>query len=203
LARQAGSYRDVKRFAASSTGYRLHYPSGQAADAWRLAYPMAFEDEVDQSAVDHGVERALVWAIMREESSFDPGVESWANAIGLMQLLLPTAKSVAQRLGLQVNRRNLRNPEINISLGAAYLSTLSRKFRHPALAIAGYNAGEGAVARWLTQWNSGQDLDLFIESIPYDQTRGYTKRVLSSYATYSFLYSGSPRQIPQISLNLP
>lgn len=203
LALQAGSYRDVKRFAASSTRYRLHYPAGQAADAWRLAYPMAFEDEVDQSAVDHGVERALVWAVMREESSFDPGVESWANAIGLMQLLLPTAKSVAQRLGLKVNRRNLRKPEINISLGAAYLSALSKKFRHPALAIAGYNAGEGAVGRWLAQWSSGQDLDLFIESIPYDQTRGYTKRVLSSYATYSFLYSGAPRQIPRISLILP
>ncbi|MCU0661333.1 MAG: transglycosylase SLT domain-containing protein [Myxococcota bacterium] len=202
LARQAGYYNDVKRFAVTAAGSRLHYPSGQDEDAWKLSYPKAFEDEVEQASLDSGTERALVWAVMREESSFDPLTESWANAIGLMQLLLPTAKGIGQRLGLKVNRKTLVRPEVNIAIGAAYLSALSERLGHLALVIAGYNAGEGAVGRWLGQW-AGQDLDLFVESIPYDQTRGYTKRVLSSYAAYSFLY-GAPRgQIPKIPLALP
>jgi soluble lytic murein transglycosylase len=129
---------------------------------------------------------------MREESGFAAGVESWANAIGLMQLILPTARGMAKRLKLdaKINGKTLRDPATNIRLGAAYLAYLSEEFDgHPALAIAGYNAGEGAVRKWRAA-KPEQGLDMFVESIPFSQTRGYAKRVLATFATYKFLYGG-------------
>lgn len=182
--------------------WKQRYPSGNDLERWTLAYPIAFEEEVAAASRESGVDRALLWAVMREESGFNSRVESWANAIGLMQLILPTAKAMGRRLEIAVNRKSLKDPATNIRLGAAYLSYLQEKFDgHPVLVIAGYNAGEGAVGRWLED-HPGADLDMFVESIPFKQTRGYTKRVLSSLATYGFLY-GENRPVITPPMKLP
>ncbi|MBW2276617.1 MAG: transglycosylase SLT domain-containing protein [Deltaproteobacteria bacterium] len=203
LFRRMGQYTEARQVASGLSGdWRSRYPAGEDLVRWTLAYPTAFEDEVATAAEESGVDPALLWAVMREESGFNAKIESWANAIGLMQLIMPTAKSMGRRLDIKVNKKALRTPETNIRLGAAYLAFLSEKFdSHEALMIAGYNAGEGAVARWLDD-HPDAELDEFVELIPYHQTRGYTKRVLATLATYKFLY-GDNRPLLTPELDLP
>ncbi len=189
ILRDAGQFHKAGQVAShAGKGWKQRYPVGYDFSYWNIAYPVAYEDQVLQASRESDIPPELVWAVMREESGFDPQVESWANAIGLMQLILPTARRVGKNLGIRVNRRTLRRPSVNIALGSAYLAHLKGKFKgHPVLMIAGYNAGEGAVERWLKE-RPGVDLDLFVEEIPYSQTRGYTKRVIATLATYLFLY---------------
>ena len=125
-------------------------------------------------------------AIMREESAFSPKTESFANAIGLTQMLVKTAKRFSD--GAPVTRDVLLDPAKNVELGARFLGFLWKHFDGTApLTIAGYNAGEAAVDRWLGD-RGDLDMDEFMETIPYDETRNYTKRVLASYFAYSWLY---------------
>ncbi len=182
--------------------YRKDYPLGKVFRRWSVAYPKAFTHFVRLYGKREGMQPQLVWAIMREESGFMPTVESWANAVGLMQLLIRTAqRSSSSRMA--VTRKRLMDPAVNIKLGCAYLGFLYRSFHHvPALAIAAYNAGEGAVLGWLKRFGS-IPLDEFVDRIPYDQTRNYTKRVLSSLFTYSVLYQPAHHRIPRMSLVLP
>jgi soluble lytic murein transglycosylase len=103
--------------------------------------------------------------------------------------MVPTAQEVARRLKLgKVSRASLTDASLNIRLGAHYLGQLVRQFDGSvALALAAYNAGGGAVNRWLEQ-RPGLELDEFVEEIPIEETRGYVKRVLRSYAAYRLLY---------------
>jgi soluble lytic murein transglycosylase len=162
--------------------------------AWRIAYPPAYRDDVKRWAPPAGVPVDLLQALMREESALDPRVVSPAGAIGLTQLMLPTAQSVARSLGLgRPSRGDLSRPDLNIRIGARYLGELIRRFDGSvALALASYNAGGGAVSRWLDA-RRGLELDEFVEEIPVEETRGYVKRVLRSYAAYRLLY-GSPSE---------
>ncbi len=156
---------------------------------WWLAWPRAYEAAV-APAPDLGVERELVWAIMREESSFRPRVHSSAGAIGLMQLMPGTAARVAQRTGLpEPDEAALETPETNVALGTRYLAELAQRMdgRISAM-IASYNAGPRAVAGWLAKQRPGIEDDVFVEDIPYGQTRSYTRRVLRSYWLYQRLY---------------
>jgi soluble lytic murein transglycosylase len=102
--------------------------------------------------------------------------------------MLPTARQWARRLAMpRPDRTALTVPATSIRIGAAYLGALLKQFDgSPALALAAYNAGENAVARWRGA-APGQELDEFVEEIPYDETRGYVKRVLRSYAAYRLL----------------
>jgi soluble lytic murein transglycosylase len=203
LSRRAGRYAESRETASEeNSGWEERYPVKEDLLPWTLAYPTVFEETVQNAAETSNISPNLIWAVMREESGFSPKIESWANALGLMQLILPTAKAMGKQLGITVTRQNLRKPEVNIPLGAAYLSYLSTLFRaHPVLVAAGYNAGEGAVAKWLKN-RTDKDLDLFVEQIPYDQTRGYTKRVIGSLAAYTYLYGDRPT-ILEIPLTLP
>jgi len=168
-------------------------PDGENLRAWRIAYPPAFREDVKRWAPRAGVPMDLVQALMREESALDPRALSPAGAIGLTQLMLPTAQSVARELKLgKVSRASLTDASLNIRLGARYLGELVRRFDGSvALALAAYNAGGGAVSRWLEQ-RRGLELDEFVEEIPVEETRGYVKRVLRSYAAYRLLYGTLP-----------
>lgn len=172
-------------------GWRTSYPGEGTRQRWQIAYPRPFQELVGSWSKRRGIEPQLVWAIMREESGFEPGIESWANARGLLQLIEPTARTVAKKDGLEgFAPDDLFDPQVSVRLGTAYMGALSELFGgHPALIIAGYNGGEANVERWLEQ--RGQlALDLWVEEIPYGQTRKYTKRVLTTYWTYHWLYGG-------------
>lgn len=165
------------------------YPDQATRTRWEVAYPTPFKGLVSEWATRRKIPIELVYAIMREESGFNPRVESWANARGLLQLMEPTAKNVARsdQFG-ELAVAQLFDPAINIRLGTGYMAELSGQLKgHPALIIAGYNGGYGNVSRWLNE-RGDLPLDLWVEDIPYGQTRDYTKRVLSSFWAYAYLY---------------
>ena len=177
-----------------------HYPTGRYRRAWEVAYPRPYLPTVIEETKRSGIPTSLAYAIMREESAFDAQVASPANAFGLMQLILPTARSMAARRGIPVSADLLRTPETNVALGCQYLGMLRDRFPEcPMLAIPSYNAGPGAPERWLRE-RPADELDLFVERIPYEETRNYTKRVLGSYASYLALYE--PPRLGEV-LKLP
>lgn len=179
---------------ARLTEYRTHWPSGRWRLAWEVAFPRPWQDTVATESASAGIPEPLTWAIMREESAFNPDAKSPANAIGLMQLLVGTARLVsrgASSPATPVDEAALHKPELSIAIGARFLASLRASFpEDKALAIAAYNGGAGAVRRWLGE-RGGDDFDLFVERIPYDETRNYLKRVLSSQAAYAYLYAPS------------
>jgi soluble lytic murein transglycosylase len=166
-----------------------HYPTGHWKFAWEAAYPRAFDATVTAASAESDIPTPLTWAIMREESGFLPSAKSHANAIGLMQLLPSTARSLAKGMPFEVTEESLELPSVSISIGAKLLASLRRTYTtNHALAIAAYNCGTGNVKRWLDARGSN-DFDLFVEQIPFDETRGYVKRVLATEAAYAFLYA--------------
>ena len=129
---------------------------------------------------------------MRKESSFAPEIKSWAGAVGLMQILPDTAKWVA---GQTNNLADfvLTNPEDNIQIGTWYLAHNHQRYENNSLlAIASYNAGTGNVSQWTKKY-SLQDPDLFIEQIPFPETKDYVEGVFSNYWNYLRLYNPEVR----------
>jgi soluble lytic murein transglycosylase len=162
---------------------------------WRVAYPLAFREEIEAHAQDAGVDPDLVQALIREESALDPKVHSWAGAIGLCQLMWPTAREVAGWLKIKgpLSLDRLHDPDLNVQLGSTYLGRLIKQFKgNFALALASYNAGAGAVSSWIGR-SSAEELDEFVEEIPVSETRNYVKRVLKSYAAYQYVYGRGAR----------
>lgn len=183
----------ASRFSAELTKLRLsevsgRWPFGQWAKAWEIAFPRPFLPVVEREAIAAGIDPALAYAIMREESAFDPDAVSPANAYGLMQLIVPTAKRAARGTNFVATPTTLKRPRVNVALGCRELAHLAGMFeQNPLLAVPAYNAGPGKAAAWLRDRPS-MDFDLWVERIPYLETRRYTKRVLSSRAIYGFLY---------------
>lgn len=175
------------------------WPAGPNRVRWQVAYPRPFDDLVPAAAREAGTSAALAFAIMREESGFHERIESWANALGLMQLLLPTARWLARNDDGRVDRGALLEADLNVALGTRLLGRLQARLGHPALAVAAYNAGEGAVRGWLLD-EGPVPLDELVEAIPYVQTRRYTKRVMTSRAAYRTLTDGGP---PLLELTVP
>ena len=113
---------------------------------------------------------------------------------------MPTAKRFAPEVGEKATPRTLRKPEVNLKIGARYMAWLwDRLNENPALVPAAYNAGEGAVRRWREE-DADRPLDVFIEEIPYDETRRYTRRVLQTFGVYHWLQH---EELPELRPQLP
>ncbi len=188
---------------SSTRLWREHYPVGVWRPVWEIAHPRPYHGIVKKELGRSGIAEQLAYAIMREESAFQPRVVSRSNAYGLMQLIVPTAQRMARRLGLPASVDALKRPAVNIALGCRYLSILQRKFDYnPLLAIPGYNAGPGAPVRWVDA-RPADDFDLWVERIPYRETRRYTKRVLRAMAAYAMLYGkGMASDLMQLPLQV-
>ncbi len=161
---------------------------------WKLAWPDPFGSVVDaaieaetKQAGKPLVDPALPRAIMREESSFIENIESYAGALGLMQLMPRTALGHDDDIDGPATPDRLKTAEVNVRVGADHIFWLARRFDgHPVLMVAAYNAGAGAVGKWLKRYPD-EDIAMFVEDIPALQTRDYTKRVIGSYAAYQWL----------------
>jgi soluble lytic murein transglycosylase len=172
-------------------------PKGKARFMWRVAFPRAYAPLIEETAAAAGISPALLRAVAREESRFDPQSVSSANAYGLVQLIVPTARQNARALGLPSDPESLKRPEINLRIGAEFIRFLSNRYPGNAAVIpAAYNAGYVATDRWL-QKQSGNELDAWVELIPYTETRNYTRRVLQSYGIYSWLDTGTLPSLPR------
>lgn len=183
------------------TDYERTWPVGANRKRWLLSYPEGYGELVRENAAKNGQPPALQFAIIREESAFNPFIESFANAVGLTQLIPSSAKRWSQ--GLPYSREALHDPVINIAIGARELGDgWKRAQGQAALAIAAYNGGAGAVRRWLKAMPAGATLDVYVEAIPYDETRGYTQRVMASYFAYTWLY-GEGDPVPVVPPTLP
>lgn len=200
LLSSAGLYDEVQRKLANlGLDWRQAPPVGSAKPMWEIAHPRPFTEIIDPGEKEYGVPPLLTFAIMQTESRFDPGATSWAGARGLVQLMPSTAKSVAQKAGVELDGQDaLYDPATNLGLGMRYLAGLTRRWgggdAGPALAIPSYNAGAGSVDKWVAE-RGDWPLDLFIESIPYDETRKYTQKVLERWAIYRWMYAeGEPAQ---------
>jgi len=155
--------------------------------ALELAYPKAFNRFVAPAAERFKVPSELVFAVMRQESTFKTEAKSWADAQGLLQLIPKTAQKIAREIG-ETAPSSFVAPDVNIRLGTAYLSRLFETFGgHPALAAAAYNAGPFSVDQWLLRLGA-LPFDVFIEEIPYRETRDYVKKVVANFAAYRRIY---------------
>jgi len=152
-------------------------------------FPLAFLDKARAEAEPYNLDPFLVLALMRQESAFNPNARSSANAVGLMQLIPPTARTVARSIGEpDPVPDDLKKPSLNIKLGVKYLNQLLETFQdNPIFALAAYNAGPHKVKQWIEIRSALKDLE-FIESIPYNETRNYVKKVLRNYVIYKTLY---------------
>lgn len=162
-----------------------------------LAYPLAHAPLVHAAAREFGVSPALILAVMRQESGFRHRAQSWAGARGLMQIISRTGSRIASELSVSpFDATLLDDPEINIRFGTWYLGKLLDKYYgHVALAVGSYNAGPIAVASWLES-RPGMATDVFVEEIPYRETRHYVKRVLGNLGVYSRLQLDAELRLP-------
>ena len=152
-------------------------------------YPLAFWDLIEQKSQERDLDPYLVVALIRQESLFDQRARSPATALGLMQLIPPTATRVAKQIGLSPPTQDkLFEPETNLTLGTQYLKDLLLRYSNNwQKALAAYNAGEAAVDRWQREIVT-DDIEEFVERIPYVETRGYVKLVLRNHRIYKRLY---------------
>ena len=160
-----------------------------------LLYPRTYDDEVKAAARRTGLDADFIYAIIRQESLYRPDARSSAGALGLMQLLPGTARSTARRAGLPVpTRAQLLQPAVNVSLGASFLASLATAFNgERTLATAAYNAGPNAVRRWLP--DAPMDLDVWVENIPFNETRAYVQRVAWHTLVFGWLDGRKPREV--------
>ncbi len=186
----AGDYHQPQRLMVDAyTESLARGPAPDSIDLWWHAWPLPYGESVRGEAGRRaGLGPELVYAIMREESGYRPEVVSVSGARGLLQLMPETAERLARGVPLPgFAPDDLFSPEINIQLGAAYLGDLLARFAgRTSAAVASYNAGPQPVESWLQA--SGAEDDEWVETIPYDQTRGYVKRVLRSVHAYRVLY---------------
>lgn len=181
------------RIAARSAN---RYENQLTKEELKLVYPQNFSNFIDTYAKKYDIKTSVIYALIRSESFFDQDIQSSAGAVGLTQLMSTTAADVAQRL--KVKEYSLTDPETNINFGTYYLSNLLIRREGSLLkAFLSYNAGYKRVSDWLNsslmKTNNGGTLplDLFLEAIPYAETRGYGRKLISATVMYEYLYGDS------------
>jgi soluble lytic murein transglycosylase len=157
-----------------------------------LSYPAAFGPLVEKYAAEQKVSPLLMLAFIRQESFFDPRATSPAGAFGLTQVVPGTGEAIAKTLGVDdFAAEQLLHADLNVRFGAKYMADQLEKFQGEIfVAFAAYNAGPTAAGRW--RQDSGNDGDLFLETIEFHESRLYVEIVAENYAIYRYLYGGQP-----------
>ncbi len=188
----ANGWHDRSIAALNGAGNRRAYP-------WR--FPMAEKGSVVALSKRHGVDPALVYGLMRAESAMQPDALSPAGARGLLQLMPGTAREVARRNGLAYNgSADLMAPEVNLPLGIAHLAELQERYDGDWVRVAAaYNAGINAVARWMDS-RPHTDPDVWMETLPFFETRDYVPRVLAFATIYEWQFGEMPSVLARHAL---
>lgn len=164
---------------------------------FNLRYPAPYRESMQENLHKHGLEEAWVYGLMRQESRFATKAKSDAGAAGLMQIMPDTARWVARQIGMKGYRKGLIHQlDVNIKLGTYYMKTVSHQFDdNPVLASAAYNAGPTRAR----QWRGTESLEgaVYIETIPFDETRDYVKKVMSNTIYYSKLFGQTSLSLKQ------
>ena len=167
-------------------------------DDFELRYPLAFEMPLKKEATRHNISLSWLSGLMRSESLFMHDVRSPAGALGLMQVMPRTGRQVVKQLNIRWRgNRMLINPSTNIRIGSYYLAKQLKRFGHPALATAAYNAGPHRVKKWMP--DQSMPLDVWVASIPFTETRNYVQRVLTAQVIYEWRYNGEIKRLESVA----
>jgi len=177
------------------TVMRRAYPQHLAAggeglppEILQVIFPLTYWDSIRKNSAQHDLDSYVVAALIAQESTFDPGAHSAANAWGLMQIVPSTGRRLAPAIGIRrFSTAMLTQADVNLRLGTLYFSRLVEQFGGTYYALASYNAGESRVVRWKAE-RPGLDEDEFIDDIPFPETQNYVKRILGTAEDYRRLY---------------
>ncbi len=179
----------ASRWAASEN---LPYFSIQAtitAKAWdylELRFPFSYPDAYLAASTEFDLPLSWIYALSRQESNFSRDIRSGAGARGLMQLMPSTAREAARSLGVRYQEEQLISAEYNVRLGTSYLDRAFRQFgNNPIYASAAYNAGIARVNSWLRNGRDDLPLDVWLETIPFEETKSYVKNLMMFSAIYA------------------
>ncbi len=219
-----GNYREAQaewRFATRSMSARELAAAGKIARRWGwynkgihamirgnywddldIRFPLAYRETVEKISTKTAVEDILIYAIARQESAFSEQARSSAGAMGLMQLMPGTARQTARKTGIQHRDSYLFDPEYNINLGSRYLNELLGQFNgNRILAAAAYNAGPHRVEKWIKRAPLELPFDVWIETIPFKETRGYVQNVLAFSVIYAYRLGRERDLVTDLELN--
>ncbi len=170
---------------------------------YRRRFPHTQTTHIRRQALAAGLSPEWIMAVIRSESGWDPQAESHARARGLMQLIDSTARRLSRKLGVAyTSPQQLFDPVFNTTLGIAYQRELFERYQnHPLLSAAAYNAGETAAGRWLDDFPRSPDI--WLETIPYRETRDYIPRILAYTVIYDWLMNQKPRRMTHFMPTVP
>lgn len=201
---QKDEYMAAAKLAFQWGWHRKTIQSMVTANYWddlQMRFPLAYNKHVMRAAIKHKVSPMLLFAIARQESAFTPDARSPVGAMGLMQLMPSTAKQTAKAAGMTYHQQALLQPETNIKLGSHYLTGLLNRFDgNRILAAAAYNAGPNRVRQWLNRSDQRLPFDVWIETIPFYETRKYVQNVLAYSVIYGYRMGTTPNLISPTEL---
>lgn len=179
--------------------YAQMFPEEMGREEWSIFYPLINWPDIKYWAGERRLDPYQVAGLIRQESVFSPRAKSPANAYGLMQLLVPTAQTVAKKYvskTASVTSESLFQPTLNIELGTAYFRDMIDKFGRIEYVAAAYNAGPGRIPQWRAKLPA--EIDEFVEAIPFKETKGYVQGVIRNTAQYRRLYDDNGRLKPNV-----
>lgn len=188
--------------AKSYPDYSQMNPEEMGQEEWDIFYPLTNWNEIKYWAKQRNLDAFQVAGLIRQESVFNPRARSSANAYGLMQLLIPTARMTARKFNsttTSIDGNTLFQPSLNIELGTGYLREQFDKFGRIEYVAAAYNAGPGRVPPWRASLPF--EIDEFVEAIPFKETRGYVQGVIRNSAQYRRLYDENGKFKPNVGSN--
>ena len=151
----------------------------------KCIYPLEYKEEIIFSADNYGLDRALIFAVVKTESSFDSSATSEKGAKGLMQITDNTGRYIAQLLN--VKEYNLYDVKTNLNFGCYYMHRLIKRFKNLDTAIIAFNAGEGNVSTWLKNPEYSKD-GLTLKKVPFNESKEYIKKIKENFSKYKKLY---------------
>ena len=177
--------------AKSYPDYSQMFPEEMGREEWDIFYPLTNWEQIKSWAKNRNLDHYQVAGLIRQESVFNPRAKSHANAYGLMQLLIPTARATARKYGSSatITADALFQPALNIELGTAYMRDQFDKFGRIEYVAVAYNAGPGRVNPWRA--SLPVEIDEFVEGIPFRETKSYVQGVIRNSAQYRRLYDES------------